>query len=167
MLCQICQKRPATVHYTQIVDGKKVELYLCEQCANENSNKLNIMFPFNISNFFSGLVLPENESHYITSPTEDNICKTCGMSFNDFKDEGKLGCENCYEVYKDKLTPILKRLHGSTRHTGKVPGKLYKSIKVSKEIEILKQQLDEAIRKEEYEEAAKIRDKIKAIEKTA
>ncbi len=166
MLCQICQKRPATVHYTQIIDGKKVELYLCEQCASE-SNKLNIMFPFNISNFFSGLVLPESESHYITSPSSDNACEICGMSFENFKQEGKLGCENCYEMYRDKLTPILKRLHGSTRHTGKVPGRLSESIKMSKEIEILKRQLDEAIKKEEYEEAAKIRDKIKVIEKTA
>jgi protein arginine kinase activator len=164
VLCQKCNQNIANVHIKQIVNGKQVDLYLCEQCANE-SNHFNMMMPFNISSFFSGFIMPESEPHYVDSASQEVVCKTCGMSFDEFRQDGKLGCAECYEVFREKLVPVFKRLHGSVGHTGKVPGKLSESINVSKEIESLRQQLDDAIKCEEYENAAKIRDRIKEIER--
>ena len=89
------------------------------------------------------------------------------MSYDEFKKVGKLGCENCYQVYGDKLMPILRRLHGNVQYNGKLPKKIYETVKVSKEIDILKAELENAIKSEEYEKAAEIRDKIRALENSA
>jgi len=93
-------------------------------------------------------------------------CNVCGMSFDDFKRTGKIGCANCYNVFRDNLIPILRRLHGSTEHTGKIPAKTARSIQNENVVERLKQELAEAISKEEYERAAELRDRIRELENT-
>lgn len=163
MLCQRCKKNIANVHFTQIINNKKIEMYLCEQCAN-HENKFDLGSPISISDFFSGLIVHGNASAYITSEQDDIVCDSCGMSYSDFQKIGKLGCSGCYSVYGDKLRPILKRLHGSVQHTGKMPGRVSKSLKFTREIDSLKEMLNKAVQKEEYEKAAEIRDKIRDIE---
>jgi len=105
-----------------------------------------------------------NNIPYIPSMPQKLACEKCGMSYEEFQKVGKLGCDNCYNIYGERLKPILKRLHGDVIHKGKVPVKASKSIRVSKEIEKLKEELNMAVRNEEYEKAAEIRDKIKALE---
>lgn len=122
MLCQICQKNAANVHFTQIVNNKKIELYLCEQCAKEKG-QLNIGSPFGMADFFAGLMgFGENTASLGQSQLEQH-CKTCGMSYEDFQKTGKLGCGDCYKLFGDKMKPVLKRLHGNLGHTGKVPSR--------------------------------------------
>lgn len=162
MLCQKCQKRVANIQLTQIINNSKNVVYLCEQCAREEG-KYNMISPFSINDFFSGIMgFP-----YMTSApqqTQDVVCETCGMSYEEFKKAGKLGCPNCYKVYGDKLVPLLKRLHGNTQYNGKIPSRAYGNVRVSREIEKLKEQLNAAVKNEEYEKAAKIRDQIKNLE---
>lgn len=86
------------------------------------------------------------------------------MSFEDFRKTGKLGCTNCYKLFKENLAPILRRLHGNAEHTGKVPAKISGCIKNSNEIEKLKNELTDAIDREEYEKAAQLRDRIRGLE---
>jgi protein arginine kinase activator len=163
MLCQHCQNRIANVHYTQIVNGTKVEMYLCEQCANEKGQH-SFGSPLNISDFLSGFFgLGTAESVTLTEPNEV-LCDVCGMSYEDFKSTGKLGCSNCYKVFEEQLKPILNRLHGNVEHIGRIPDKVSKNMKVNEEIDDLKEKLANAVRNEEYEDAALIRDRIKAIE---
>jgi protein arginine kinase activator len=164
MLCQNCQQQTANVHFTKIVNNIKIELYLCEKCAKEDG-KFNFGVPLNLNNFFGGLMGFGGVGQYInTMAPQQIICKKCGMSYEEFQKSGKLGCDNCYEYYSERLRPLLKRLHGNTQHTGKIPSKVSKTMKASKEIEKLKELLNRAIQNEEYEKAAELRDKIKNVE---
>jgi len=163
MLCQRCQKRIANVHFTQIINNNKVEMYLCEQCANEKS-QFHIDSPFNIGDLFSGFIGINGASPYIHPVQQEQSCDVCGMTYSDFQRTGKLGCGNCYKVFGDRLKPILKRLHGNAQHVGKMPRKLIKDLSTAHEIEKLKEALNKAIQNEEYEKAAEIRDKIREIE---
>lgn len=163
MLCQNCHKRVASVHFSQKINNKKVDMYLCEQCANEKS-QFGMSLPLNINDFFSGLIGFGTTAPYLTSAPQDLTCDKCGMSYSDFQKAGRLGCSRCYELFEDRLRPVIKRLHGNTEHTGKIPGKILNSVKASREVEKLKELLNKAIQAEEYEKAAEIRDKIKAIE---
>jgi protein arginine kinase activator len=163
MLCQNCQKRVANVHFTQITNNKKAEMYLCEQCAKEKG-KLGIAPPLNISDFLSGFInFGNGEAQAIQEPAEE-CCEICGMSFEDFRKTGKMGCSNCYHIYGDKLKPIMKRLHGNTEHTGKVPVKLSGKLNQTRELDSLRASLAKAIQEEEYEKAAELRDKIRELE---
>jgi len=106
----------------------------------------------------------ESNAPYMQAVQQKQVCPKCGMSFEEFQSSGKLGCANCYELFQNRLDPLLKRLHGSTRHHGKVPGTIEKERNKSMEIERLREQLDEAIKNEEYEKAAQIRDEIRLLE---
>lgn len=163
MLCQHCQERPANVHFTQVINNRKAELYLCEKCANEKG-QFGFGPSLNISDFLSGFIGYGNGSQYVEAEHREERCNICGMSYEDFRKTGKLGCSNCYRIYGEKLNPVLKRLHGNTGHTGKAPAKISKSMNISKEIETLKDSLAKAVQNEEYEKAAEIRDRIKVLE---
>ncbi|NLD47625.1 MAG: hypothetical protein GX660_10565 [Clostridiaceae bacterium] len=162
MLCQKCGKRVANIQFTQIINNNKHTIYLCEGCAKEEG-KFNFGSPLNINDFFSGLMGISQKSTVSPQQTE-LICSECKMSYQDFQKTGKLGCSNCYTVYGEKLTPLLARLQGNLQYHGKIPGKLYSAVKLSREIQKLKDMLDKAIKKEEYEEAAKLRDQIRSLE---
>lgn len=165
MLCQKCNKRVANIKFTQIINNKTHAVYFCENCAKEEG-ELNIGSPLNINNFFSGLMgIPYINS--LASQQTELVCDKCGMSYHDFQKTGKLGCSDCYTVYGEKLTPLLKRLQGNLQYHGKIPGKALNIVMASREIEKLKDFLDKAVRAEEYEEAAKLRDQIRGLESQA
>lgn len=163
MLCQYCQKRMANVHFTQVINGNKVEMYLCEQCAREKG-QFSFGSPLSISDFFSGIMEFNPETQYTAAQTQQPVCENCGMTYEEFQKVGKLGCGSCYEMFGERLVPLLKRLHGNVNHSGKIPAKVSKTISATKEIENLKELLSKAVQSEEYEKAAEIRDKIKALE---
>lgn len=163
MLCQQCQKRMANVHFTQIINGKKIELYLCTQCAKEKGH-LGFSPQLNLGDFLWGVPAIGGGNGFVqTKQPEEVRCKVCGMSFEDFRKTGKLGCANCYKTFRDNLSPILRRIHGSTEHNGKAPEK---KENLKNEIDMLKTQLAAAIEKEEYEKAAELRDRIRGLETT-
>lgn len=163
MLCQNCQKRVANVQVTQIINNNKHVIYLCEQCAREEG-KFMTGTPLSVNDFFSSIM---GFAVRTSAPEQQLICDKCGMSYEEFKKVGKFGCENCYEVYGEKVIPLLKRLHGNLQYHGKLPKKVSENVKVSKEIESLKEQLSNAIKNEEYEKAAEIRDRIKDLERNS
>lgn len=165
MLCDICHKRVAAVHLTQVVNHNKIEMYLCEQCASNNKQN-NFSSQASLNDFLSGLMgfsAPE-ASQYVSNKPQETVCEKCGMSYGDFQKLGKMGCENCYTIFGDKLEPLIKRIHGNLQHHGKVPEKVSRSIKATQELESLKQELNEAVRSEEYEKAAELRDRIRNME---
>ena len=163
-MCENCHKRPAAVHLTQVINNKRHEMYLCEQCAKEKNNQLKINSPINFGDFFSGLMGFPGASQYVSEDSQGAVCDKCGMSYEDFQRIGKMGCSNCYEIFGEQLKPLIKRIHGSMQHNGKTPQKFTRKLKVSNEIEKLRQMLNEAILHEEYEKAAELRDKIKSME---
>jgi protein arginine kinase activator len=92
-------------------------------------------------------------------------CENCGLTYSQFAQGGKLGCSNCYEVFKDKLNPLIRRIHSSERHKGKVPARTGGKLRLIKEIESLKTELGNLVKNEEFEKAAEVRDRIKDLEK--
>jgi len=163
MLCENCNKKPATVHLTKILNDKKTELHLCEQCAKQQEG-VPFDTSFSINNFLTGLLDSMQDSPIKVDYIQTTKCDKCGMTYGKFKQLGRLGCAQCYNAFQEKLGPLVKRIQGSESHIGKVPRKAGGAITIKKEIKRLKLRLDEAIRREEFENAAVLRDKIRELE---
>ncbi len=161
MVCDICGKNEATVHLTEIVNDKMTKLHLCEECAKEKGAEMEEHFGLN--DLLAGLA----DLGATTEPSiiESIKCPSCGFTYHDFKKVGRLGCGNCYEAFKKQLGPLLKRIHGADRHVGKIPVTVGKTVKDTRTLQELKMQMEKAIQSEEFEEAARIRDQIKELEK--
>jgi protein arginine kinase activator len=162
MVCNICGKNQATVHLTEIIDEQITELHLCEECAQKKGAQMESHF--GLSDLLAGLADLGTQFNKTKADTKLK-CPKCGLTYEDFKKVGRLGCGECYATFKEALVPLLKRIHGSTQHYGKSPKKIAKLGKVKNESEVMKEKLQKAIQKEDFEEAAKLRDKIKEIEK--
>lgn len=167
MLCEECRQRSAVVHLTKIVNNQKAEYHLCEECARTKSGEFGLMLEphFSLQNFLTGLIGSEPEKVHVTEPSYSTArCEGCGLTFADFRRTGRLGCARCYDAFNNSLEPLLRRVHGSVHHTGKVPSRAQGTRRVHQEIETMRRRLAEAIRKEEYELAAKLRDQIRQLE---
>ena len=161
MKCDICGKSEATVHLTEIINDKVKKLHLCEDCAKEKGTEMEEHF--GLSDLLAGLAdLGTNLEPEVMEMVK---CKSCGLTYNDFKKVGRLGCSECYEAFKAQLAPLLKRIHGTDRHVGKIPLMIGKTAKDTKNLQDLKMKMEKAIQAEEFEEAAKLRDEIKELEK--
>ncbi|MGP4082466.1 UvrB/UvrC motif-containing protein [Pseudalkalibacillus sp. R45] len=168
MYCQECQQRPATLHFTKIINGKKNEFHICEQCAKDKGDLIPGSNSFSIHNLLSGLLHFDQPIGGASSQPEKQVtkCSQCGLSYAEFAKIGRFGCTNCYKTFESKLTPMFKRIHGgNTSHTGKIPKRVGNDLIERKKIDQLKQQLKQLITQEEFEEAAKIRDEIRMMEK--
>ena len=163
MLCDNCGKNNATTHIRSVVNGVVSEKNLCGYCAakqgysgvtnNSLAGMLASMFGDVLS---SGSQIPKKR------------CPVCGASFSDIAETGKAGCAECYSAFYDELLPYLKRVHGSTKHTGKIPNKAPLAVVPAEEtLEDLKIQLNKLIVEEKFEQAAVVRDKIKKLEEKA
>lgn len=167
MKCQSCGKREATVRYSESINGKKHEYYLCENCANK-------MGVGDFSSIFSPMFVSIPEFFKDTKLPETLVCPKCGYTLDDYSKTGMFGCEECYNTFEDTLDELFLKFHGKNRHIklnkkNKVNVDSKKSyIKEPKEenIDDLKEKIKELVKAEKYEEAAIIRDKIKELEKS-
>lgn len=161
MVCDVCGKNQATVHLTEIIDEQMSELHLCEECARQKS--LHMEQQFGLADLLAGLA---DFGEKATKTDEVKLkCPECGLTYEGFKKSGRFGCGQCYSAFRQYLSSLLKKIHGSNRHFGKVPTKLGRPVKKKVDVEELKNELQRAIQQEEFEEAARIRDKIKELEK--
>ncbi|UOQ44648.1 UvrB/UvrC motif-containing protein [Halobacillus salinarum] len=171
MECQECNQRPATVHLTQVINGQKTEVHVCEQCAKEKGYMNYGEEAFTLNDLLSGLFNTEG-THPISgqksqsySHSQQLKCPTCGLTYKEFARLGKFGCADCYKTFDDKLNPIFRRVHsGNTQHDGKIPHRQGGDLHLKKEAEDLKATLQKLIEQEEFEEAAKVRDKIRSLD---
>ena len=162
MVCDVCHKNTATVHLTEIVDDQMTELHLCEECARQKSEQMEQQF--GLSELLAGLA--DFGGKPSLEKDEPSLkCKSCGLTYMDFKKIGRLGCSECYNAFKKSLGPLLKKIHGSSQHFGKSPVKDEKTDKKDSDLRVLRTKLQKAIEDEAFEEAAKIRDQIKESEK--
>ena len=164
MYCQICQKNEATIHLTEITDGVRSEMHLCEHCAQEEGIAVKSSLPINelLANLLS---TQPSEDELFSGSEQEVACPHCGSTLEQFSKKAVLGCPYDYEVFEKSLLPLIERAHnGKTTHCGKVPSKTPKDTKKQVEFMTLRQQLDAAVKNEDYELAAKLRDKIKNSE---
>jgi len=164
MYCQVCQKNEATIHLTEISDGVRSEMHLCEHCAQEEGIAVKSHLPINelLANLLS--TQPANEELFDGSEQEV-VCPHCGSTLEQFSKKAVLGCPYDYEVFEKSLLPLIERAHnGKTIHCGKVPSKTSTDTRKQVELLTLRQQLEAAVKNEDYELAARLRDKIADIQ---
>jgi protein arginine kinase activator len=162
MLCQICKKNNATVHYTKIINGEIEELHLCDECAM-NNNEFEFDTTFSFHKLLTGLI-DSIQGGSVKEQVDHTTCHFCGLSYAKFKQTGKFGCPYCYDNFKIKLLPLFRGIHGHNEHIGKIPKRVNSAIIKRKEIGKLRKKLDKLVSKEAFEEAAILRDKIKKLE---
>ena len=163
MDCQSCHAKKATVHLTEIVGNKeKRELHLCEQCAQEQQGTTGMEIMGLISSAFGPAGKPGGPEG------KDLKCATCGLAYAEFRSRGRLGCPQCYEVFREALEPLLEKIHGKSGHVGKAPGGPPTADRTrDKHLVALRRQLQGAVKGENYELAAKLRDELKHAEEAA
>ena len=165
MQCQICNKNNATIHLTEIADGVRTEMHICEHCAAEQDIAVKSHIPIN--ELLSSLLAVQPTDDELSGASEQKLaCPNCGFTLAQFRKEGVLGCSYDYEVFEKLLLPLIEKAHnGKTTHCGKLPSKTSKNTKDEMDLLNLRQQLQAAVKSEDYELAAKLRDKINQIEK--
>ena len=153
--CDLCSK-PATVHLTQIVNNKVHKVDLCEECAQAKG----VTDPSGFS--LADLLLKASLAPEATLP-EGVRCEQCGFTQNDFKKHGRFGCAQCYDTFKGMVEPMLDGMHKGTRHVGKVPQRALDRQSLHERLNRLETDLNDAIKSERYEEAARYRDEIHQV----
>lgn len=151
--CDLCSK-PATVHLTQIVNNKIHKVDLCESCAQAKG----VTDPSGFS--LADLLLKASLN---PEPQGDIRCEACGLTQQDFKKTGRFGCPACYEAFSGALDPILDSMHKGTAHVGKVPQRALQRKSLYERLTKLETELDQAIKSERYEDAARYRDEIHQV----
>ena len=117
MMCQSCGKKTATTHIKTIVNGKLAEYHLCADCAKQKGySNIFSNWGMDFGNLLGGFMGSEVPSSHVAR------CPTCGASFEEITQSGKIGCADCYRTFRSQLMPVIQRIHGTTRHKGKVPG---------------------------------------------
>lgn len=173
MLCEKCKKNNASVHYRYNDNGTVTEKHLCSECAKESgliSDSGSVSSGFWNENIFSDVFskMPFSSSlgSYQIRPdnNERHVCPGCGMTENEFRASGKFGCEMCYSVFNNLVNAMLMKMHMSVEHKGKVPAGRNEALSLKRKIEKLRADMKCAVDNQEYEEAAKIRDIIRALE---
>lgn len=166
MVCEECGKRPAAVHISKVINGMKSERHLCHECA-QAEGQLNFMVEPTVTfhNLLAGLFEPGKGLKTAQTVKTANRCPNCGLTFADFRRLGHLGCDQCYDTFHAELEHLIKRIHGSTVHTGKVPeGSRDSAVFKQRELQKMREALKQAVLKEEYEKAAELRDAIRRLE---
>lgn len=164
MLCQACQQQEATLHVKGVIKDQVMKLHLCEGCAKDKGMEFPFgKSPWSLAEWLSGL--GEWGGTALADPAR-GTCPACGTTVAQIKDSGRVGCSRCYLEFPKMLSPLLKRIHGAARHTGRSYRVTVGHGAPQRALETLKAELAEALRREDYEKAALIRDHIKTLERS-
>ena len=165
MNCQFCS-REASVHLTKIIRGRAQEIHLCDACSREHE----LFLPESPSEIDVPALVKFLVGQTSTMPVEfstdpEEVCPHCGTKYAAFRAEGRLGCPHEYEVFQGRLEPLLEKIHRRLRHVGKIPSR-QKEILARREVETWRDELAGAIASERFEEAARLRDRIRQLEES-
>ncbi len=183
MICNRCKNTKATIHLTEIIRDNRTEVHLCENCAREMGLNTKLSnFSLTATDMLSFLDLNEISGQrgeaaddILLNDSDAYVCKKCGTSFLDFKQTGKLGCEDCFQSMNKPLASVISACHGEKMHIGKIPHIIHDIIEnpgerkepvdeyselKNESLSNLKKKLDKAVEEERYEEAAVLRDLI-------
>jgi protein arginine kinase activator len=155
--CHRCSK-PATLHITEIREGVVHELHLCESCAQEYLN--NPAAAEVSDDAFSAKLLEEDQLEEL----DQHVCPNCGITYRQFRSQGRLGCPHDYLEFEEELLPLLENIHGKTQHVGKFPKRAPHASQRQYQLIRLRNELRTAVEGEQYEQAARLRDEIRTLE---
>ena len=169
MKCQKCD-RQATFHITDLIDGKPNELHLCEECAQTFLTPAQEEEAAEVLPAMAGLLA----QHLAVGETADQLarldqraCPVCGITYLEFRKQGRLGCAHDYEYFQEQLDPLLMNIHDETHHIGKVPQRCPQGADQQTQLIRLRREMKEAVAAENYEKASELRDQIREIEDSA
>jgi len=158
MTCDFCKKNVATVHLIRVQNDSVEKVNICSECARDFSFFSEDDFYKDLSNILSKIFQSDQESIY-DSRTSQSLASI------DIKKKQVMGCPHCYGEFRSILLPIIKAIHRDTQYRGKIPEAVPRKVKLEKSISDLRKRLKREIFIENFEEAARIRDKIKQLEK--
>jgi protein arginine kinase activator len=171
MICSQCKQRTAKYHVTRVVNGEKTEKHLCDECAVESGENFQLygVNSFPIEKLLSGMMQLQTQSvgrgKSSSTPSTTITCSKCGMTLQQFHQHGKFGCVECVLLFQDRISPLIRKVHGGhVSHLGKVPKKHVDKNQFKKQIQHLKRELVHAIQEEKFEEAARIRDHLRQLD---
>ena len=168
MICQNCHAEQASVHVQQSLNGTLSEMHLCQKCAQEL--KLNGFSPFMVAGFLQSL-LGASAANVMQETgqetTDEQACPSCHTSAARIQHTGFVGCADCYIHFANQMDKWLQRIQGQVRHVGKAPKRYESAIREAANLENLKTDLKRCIEKEDFEEAAVLRDRIREMENQA
>lgn len=163
-MCQRCGQAPATVHVTHLVMNEKRERHLCESCAQAEGVTFAVPSGWgpslSLGQLLGGL-MPSLRGNIKDTGVR---CSVCGWTPAQFQETGRLGCDACYTAFSPALEPLVRRIHGSTEHRGKIPARVGQDARLERQLTQLKMELQAAISREEFEQAARLRDEIRTLE---
>ena len=158
MKCENCNNQEATVHYTEIEGAEKREIHLCEECYRQKAAP--VQQAADLGELLKALLHGAIKEQGAAAKA---MCPTCGISLAEFRGSGRFGCPNDYKVFQDAITPLLDKIQHGIRHVGTVPSRAGLELEKENELIRLRRELERAVQREEYEEAAKIRDRIREL----
>lgn len=167
MKCQKCD-RPATFHITELTGGKPQELHLCEEHAREYLTQSSGE-PADATSMAAALAQQMAQQMAVGQTAEElaeldkQVCPVCGISFYEFRAQGRLGCPNDYTCFESQLDPLILNIHGELEHVGKTPRQSSVDSEQRTQLIRLRREMKEAIQKENYEQASELRDEIERI----
>lgn len=172
MLCEKCKKNEATYYYHENVNGAEKAYHLCRDCKEEMEKKgelgdvdlnLSSMFDSFFADPFKGTLFGSLFAPVRSQiPSAEKKC-TCGMTLRELSANGMVGCPGCYETFARELAGTVQGIHGRAAHTGRVPARFREKADLKKKIETLEAERQEAVKTENYERAAQIRDELKKL----
>jgi protein arginine kinase activator len=162
MICQVCKDKVASIRLKEIISGAVTELHLCRACYEAREEQGTGASVSAIDKALSSLAAQAKQK--AGTETGSVNCPACGTSDDMLREKGRLGCSECYRVFAASLDPILSGVHGSTRHRGKLPRQAERNLDLKTELRQLQEDLQGAINSENYEMAARLRDKIRQFE---
>lgn len=167
MMCDECGVNPAIFRFVKITDNNREEQNLCAACMAKKRNLLSEIGGNPLDALSSLLKAPRpqetKEAEEIDPEMDMLTCPQCQMAYADFRKGKTLGCSQCYGAFREPLSAFMNRFHGSSQHSGRVPGGIHNGVSIRLKIDRLKVQLDKAIANEEYEQAAGYRDAIRSL----
>ena len=156
MQCETCHSQTATVHLTQVTEEGVRKLHLCEECAQNAGIDLD-----DAASIADALLVGWGEKK--SAPADTDECPECHLKASDFKRTGRLGCPHCYTAWRERLRPLIRSTHRAERHRGKKPRQSPSSADIGREAEALRNALSEAVAREAFEEAARLRDRLRDL----
>lgn len=163
--CDLCGGQHATLRYTEIDEGRTTKRSICRSCAQSRGLLDVPTQPLEMVQMLLASAKPHPETSEPPDETADHTCDECGQSFAEFRRNGRLGCGRCYAAFEPLLVPLMRQLHPRLRHVGKAPRAFARKAELRLRLTDLRGELDRAVRSEDYERAARLRDEIRDTER--
>ena len=162
--CELCGKQPASVRYTEIDESQVTKRFICRGCAQARGLLDEPSKPVVALQELLAMPAPAPPEPEPPAASRELVCGSCGLAFTAFRKQGRLGCAACYRAFEAQLVPLLRKIHAHVRHAGKSPRTYARKIELRQKVADLRAELERAVRGEDYESAARLRDQLRGLE---